>query len=124
MSTWPQRELARIADAQDLHVAPLREDGSSFATPIRIWSVVVDGDLYVRAYYGQKSRWFQAAVRHKAGRISAAGTTTEVRFQPVGGAIDDQIDDAYRRKYGRSSYLAPMISANARAATLRITPKD
>jgi hypothetical protein len=38
----------------------------------------VDDALYVRGYNGQKSRWYQAAVRQKAGRIIAAGLTKEV----------------------------------------------
>jgi hypothetical protein len=47
--------------------------------------VVVDDDLYVRAYNGKSSRWYQAALRQKAGRISAAGMTREVAFEPVRG---------------------------------------
>jgi hypothetical protein len=57
-----------------------------------------DGELYVRGYNGQKSRWYQAAIRQKAGRITAAGMTKEVSFEPVEGAINDQIDEGYRRK--------------------------
>jgi hypothetical protein len=37
----------------------------------------------VRAYNGQRSRWYQAALRQKAGRITAAGLTKEVAFEPV-----------------------------------------
>jgi hypothetical protein len=83
---------------------------------------VVDGDLYVRAYNGQSSRWYQAAMRQKAGRITAAGLTREVSFASVEGAVVDRIDDAYRSKYGRSPYLARMIGSPARAATVRIAP--
>lgn len=50
--------------------------------------------------------------------------TKEVAFAPVGGTINDRIDEAYRQKYSTSPYLAPMISARARAATVRVTPKD
>ena len=58
-----------------------------------------DDGLYVRAYNGQASRWYQAAVRQKAGRITAAGMTKEVVFDLVDGAINDRIDDAYEAKY-------------------------
>ena len=51
-------ELDRIAAADDLHIAPFREDGSTPGTPTWIWSVVVDGALYVRAYNGVNSRWY------------------------------------------------------------------
>src|SRR5215213_1245400 len=123
MPSWPEDELRRIAEADDLHVAPFREDGVTYGTPTWIWSVAVDGGLYVRAYNGQKSRWYQAALRQKAGRITAAGMTKDVTFEPVAGAINDRIDDAYRAKYKGSPYLSPMIGAGARSATVKVIPK-
>ena len=123
-TTWPQDELRRIAEADDLHIAPLREDGVTCGTPTWIWSVAVDGGLYVRAYNGRKSRWYQAAVRQKAGRIVAAGMTREVAFETVDGSINDRIDDAYRAKYRGNPYLDPMIGARARSATVKIVPRD
>ena len=121
MAGWHEDELRRIAEADDLHIAPLREDGVAYGTPTWIWSVVVGGALYVRAYNGKKSRWYQAAIRQKQGRIIAAGRTKEVLFEPVEGAINDLIDDAYRVKYRRSPYLSPMIGAPARSATVKVT---
>jgi hypothetical protein len=85
--------------------------------------VVVDGNLFVRAYNGRNSRWYQAATRQHAGRITAAGMTKEVSFEAVDGAINERIDDAYRHKYRASPYLAPMIGPRARAASVRVTPK-
>ena len=123
MATWSKDELRKIAEADDLHIAPFREDGVTYGTPTWIWSVAVDGALYVRAYNGQNSRWYQAAVRQKAGRIIAAGMTKEVAFEPVDGAINDRIDDAYRAKYHGSPYLSPMISAGARSATVKVMPR-
>jgi hypothetical protein len=121
---WSQDELHKIAESDDLHISPFREDGVTYGTPTWIWSVAVDGALYVRGYNGQKSRWYKAAIRQKAGRIIAAGITKEVMFEKTEGPINDRIDDAYRAKYKRSSYLAPMISERARSATVRITPRD
>jgi hypothetical protein len=123
MTAWNADELRKIAETDDLHIAPLREDGATYGTPTWIWSVSVDDALYVRGYNGQKSRWYQAAVRQKAGRIIAAGMTIEVTFEPVEGSINDHVDDAYRAKYKGSAYLAPMIGARARAATVRIMPQ-
>jgi aryl-alcohol dehydrogenase-like predicted oxidoreductase len=123
MIPWPKEELGKIV-ADDLHIAPLREDGTTYGTPTWIWSVAVNDALYVRGYNGQKSRWYQAAVRQKAGRIVAAGMTKEVVFEPVDGSINDHIDDAYRTKYRGSPYLDPMIGKRARAATVRILPQS
>ena len=55
--TWSRDELRRIAETDDLHISPLREDGMMYGTPTWIWSVVVDDGLSVRAYNGQNSRW-------------------------------------------------------------------
>ena len=102
MSRWSKDELLKIAEADDLHIAPFREDGKTYGTSTWIWSVAVDGALYVRGYNGKDSRWYQAAVRQRAGRIIAAGMTKEVSFEPVDGPGDervgDAIDDAYRAK--------------------------
>ena len=122
MSTWSKDELTKIAETDDLHISPFREDGVTCGTPTWIWSVVVDGALYVRAYNGQNSRWYQAAMRQKAGRITAAGMTKDVSFEPLDRPISDRIDDAYRAKYKGSPYLSEMIGAGARAATVKVMP--
>ncbi|MFZ0520358.1 MAG: DUF2255 family protein [Candidatus Acidiferrales bacterium] len=120
MTAWSKDELRKIAEADDLHISPFREDGVTYGTPTWIWSVVVDGALYVRGYNGQKSRWYQAAVKQKAGRITVAGMTKEVAFEPVDGPINDRIDEGYRAKYQGSPYLKPMIGSRARSATVKV----
>ena len=75
-----------------------------------------------RAYNGQKSRWYQAAMRQKAEQIIVAGMTKEVIFEAVDGPINDRIDDAYRAKYHGSPYLSPMIGARTRSATVKVMP--
>jgi hypothetical protein len=124
MTPWSNDELRKITAADDLHILPFREDGTTYGTPTWIWSVAVDDALYVRAYNGQNSRWYRAAVRQKAGRIIAAGMTKEVSFEPVHGPINNPIDDAYRAKYHGSPYLRPMISARARSATIKVMPRE
>ena len=121
---WDKAVLNDIAATDDLHIAPFRDDGKTSGTPTWIWSVVVDDSLYVRAYNGQNSRWHKAAMRNRAGQISAAGNTHDVAFASVGGPLNDRIDDAYRAKYSASPYLVPMIGARARAATVKIMPRD
>jgi hypothetical protein len=124
MCTWSKDELSKIAQTDDLHISPFREDGKTYDTPTWIWSVVVDDALYVRAYNGQSSRWYKAAMRQKAGRIAAAGITKEVLFEPLNDASNDRINDAYRTKYEGSPYLKPMIGARAHAATVKLIPRE
>lgn len=124
MSTWTKDELHKIAETDDLHISPFRDDGTTYGTPTWIWSVVVGDALYVRAYNGQKSSWYKAAMRQKAGRITAGGMTKEVTFEPVTGEINNRIDEAYRTKYKGSPYLKPMLGARARSATVKVTPRE
>lgn len=124
MSAWSKSELHKIAEEDDLHIAPLRDDGKTYGTPTWIWSVVVDDALYVRAYNGPASRWYQAALRQKVGRILAAGITKEVAYVPVADdQLNDRIDHAYRAKYRDSPYLKPMIATGARSATVQVIPR-
>src|SRR5438445_78480 len=120
MSAWQKDELRKIAGTDDLHVSPFRDDGVTHGTPTWVWSVVVGGGLYVRAYNGQNSRWYKAATRQGAGQITAAGMTKDVTFEAVEGTLNDRIDDAYRAKYRGSPYLGPMIGERARAATVKV----
>jgi hypothetical protein len=101
MTTWSKDEMCKIAEADDLHVSPLREDGVTYGTPTWIWSVAVDGALYVRAYNGPNSRWHQAAIRQRAGRITAAGMTHIAIQEQLDGKMVDWMehvsDEQYRK---------------------------
>jgi hypothetical protein len=123
MVTWSQEDLRAIGQSDDFHISPYRADGTTPGTPTWIWSVAVDGDVYVRAYNGTSSRWHQAALSQRAGRVQVAGMDREVSFEPVDGDVQDRIDEAYRAKYADSPYLAPMVTPGARAATVRVLPQ-
>lgn len=116
------KDIQKIAATDDLHIAPFREDGVTYGTLTWIWSVVVEGNLYVRAYHGKNSKWYKAARQQKAGKIQAAGMTKEVIFEPVTGSLNNLIDEAYQKKYKGSPYLGAMINEQAREATVRIVP--
>jgi len=80
--------------------------------------------LYVRAYNDQNSRWYQAAMKQRAGRIIAADMTKEISFDPVDRPINDLVDQAYRAKYRGSPYLGSMVDARARSATVKVIPRE
>ena len=124
MASWTKDELRKFAETDDLHISPFRGDGKTYGTPTWIWSVVVDSDLYVRAYNGRSSRWYQAPLKQNGGRITAAGMTRQVTFKPVDGAINERIDDAYREKYQGNPYLDDMIGERARSATVAVFTAD
>ncbi|MCA4135409.1 DUF2255 family protein [Arthrobacter sp. M4] len=122
MTDWA-RTLDRIAASDDLHIAPFRADGATCGTPTWIWSVVVEGRLFVRAWNGQRSRWYRSAMAQRGGRIIAAGETLEVEFSPGDPELNALIDEAYLAKYAGSPYLPPMVAAGPRGATVEVSPK-
>lgn len=123
MATWPPETIKRIAVTDDLYIAPFRDDGQTYGTLTWIWSVVVDGRLFVRAYNGTNGRWCQSAMAQRAGQISAVGSTYEVEFAPADPALNDRIDTAYQQKYSGSPYLSSMIAAGPQAATDEVSPQ-
>ena len=127
MMTLTTTQQETFAQADDFHIAPYRADGTTPGTLTWIWSVVVDGDLYMRAWNGQQSRWYNAAKNQGAGKIMIAGNEYTVAFElvPVTGheALQYEIDAAYRKKYAGSQYMPPMIADGPRNATVRVILK-
>jgi hypothetical protein len=79
----------------------------------------------VRSYRGRGGAWFRSALHSHRGRIRAGGLEREVTFSEPDGTVRDAVDQAYRAKYGRhgDTYVVPMVSAGAAAATFRLTPR-
>lgn len=121
---WQSQQLTNFADADDFRVSPFYDDGKTYGTPTWIWSVVVDGHLYIRAWNGLSSRWRRSAVQQRAGRMYLAGANYEVGFVEVDSAdLNNQIDQAYQKKYANSLYLDSMIQQRARVSTLEVVPR-
>jgi hypothetical protein len=120
---WTGDELNRIEAADELEVAPRRRDGS-LRGPVPIWVARVGDDLYVRAAYGARSGWHRVAQVSRAGRIRAGGVERDVTIQDADDAVNDQVDAAYRTKYGRYAGIVDGITdAQARSTTLRLVPR-
>lgn len=123
MTTWPIDTIEQIAQTDDFHIAPYYGDGTTTGTLTWIWSVVVDGRLFVRAWNGTHSRWYRSAIAQRTGKITAAGQQHEVEFAPIDDpAFNRRIDAAYNAKYAGSPYLPPMVSAGPKSATIEVTP--
>lgn len=122
MTEWDDRDLAGIGGAGELRVAPMRGDGT-LQRPRIIWVVRVGDDLFVRSVNGADGAWFRGVQARNAGHISAGGVEANVLFQAADHDLDDEIDEAYRRKYGRSSSAVERItSPEARSTTIRLVP--
>lgn len=122
MSAWTPDELARIQAAQELEIAPVRRDGT-LRRPVPIWVVRAGDDLYVRAAYLEGSGWHRVARTSRRARIRAGGVDKDVTVEEAHGAVNEQVDAAYRAKYGRYASIVDSITDAAhRATTLRLVP--
>lgn len=123
MTAWSENELGRFGTATEIEIAAIRPDGRTRASRT-IWIVRAGGDLYVRAAYGAGSRWHQIAEASGRAQISVSNTTQDVEVEKADPAVLDQVDAAYRQKYG-GRYASIVDSINAtepRASTLRLSP--
>ena len=116
-------ELARIEAADELLIATLRRD-RALRDPVTIWVVRAGDDLYVRSVYGRASSWFRGTQTRHEARIRAGGVEKDVLLVETNDA-NDEIDAAYRTKYRRyaASIIDTVVSAEARAATLKLVPR-
>ncbi|UOQ84705.1 DUF2255 family protein [Gracilibacillus salinarum] len=124
-SNWTEEQLNVFSRTDDLYISPFYSDGKTPGTPTWIWSVVADHHLYVRAYNGQHSSWYQSALAQQTGKISIAGQEYDVTFQPTerDPALTKKIDQAYEEKYSNSNYLSPMLGEGPVSATVKISPR-
>jgi hypothetical protein len=122
MTTWSGEELSAIGDASELRVTSLRGNGTARRSRT-IWVVRHGDDLYVRSVRGTEGAWFRGVQQRHQGRISGGGLDRDVMFEDADHVLDDEIDEEYRRKYGRTSSAVDSItSADARATTIRLVP--
>jgi hypothetical protein len=123
MTAWTSDELTKIGTVEELEIAPLRRDGR-LRRPVPVWVVRLGDDLYVRSVNGRSASWFRAAQACHEGRIRVAGVEQDVTFVEIDDR-NDEIDDAYRAKYGRYPSIVPhIVNAQARAATLKLVPRS
>jgi hypothetical protein len=125
MQAWTSTELDKIGAAEELDIASMRADGRLRA-PVTIWVVRVGDGLYIRAYKGPTGPWFRATQVRHAGTIQSGGVSKEVAFvEETDDEINNQIDAAYRSKYREydAEYVDPMVTLQARAATIRLVPR-
>ena len=123
MAGWTSDEIDRIGAAEELELAPRRRDGT-LRKQVTTWVVRHGDDLYVRSWRGRDGAWFRGFQESHEGHVSAGGVEKDVSFVGADDDLNDDIDAAYRTKYRRyaDAYVAPMLSPDARATTLKLVP--
>jgi hypothetical protein len=118
---WDPTAARQLAGTSEIDIVVPAPDRPAVRTPI--WIVEVDGDLYVRSWKGEAGIWYRRARRHGTGSIVAAGREHQVRLTAVDDpGLNAQVDEAYRSKYGKSSYTQAMLRPPATTTTMRLDP--
>jgi hypothetical protein len=123
MAAWTADEFSTIAAAEELDLASVRRD-RTMRNPVTMWVIPHSDGLYVRSVNGRTSSWFRGAQSRHEARIQAGGVQKDVLLVETDD-VNDDLDAAYRTKYGRyaASIVDPMTSPEARAATLKLVPR-
>jgi hypothetical protein len=123
MTTWTSDELSKIGEAEELHLASMRRDGS-LRRPVTMWVVPDGDDLYVRSVNGRESHWFRGVQDRHEAHIGAGGVEKDVDLVETED-VNDEVDTAYRTKYGGryASIVPSIVTPEARAATLKLVPR-
>jgi hypothetical protein len=123
MAAWTADEFSEIAAAEECHLASVRSDGT-LRNPVTMWVVPHSEDLYVRSVNGRTSSWFRGAQSRNEAQIQAGGVEKDVLLVETDD-INDELDAAYRTKYGRyaASIIDSITSPEARGATLKLVPR-
>jgi hypothetical protein len=125
MTDWTAADLDRIGSAGELQITTRRADGS-LRPYVPVWVVRVGDQLFARSWRGQAGTWYRHARQRPDGRVRVGGTERDIAFDLPQAPPDEEIDRAYRAKYGRygGTYVGPMTGPDAKAATVRLRPAD
>jgi hypothetical protein len=123
MGAWTSDELDTIGTAEELDLASVTRDGTP-RNPVTMWVVRHGDEIYVRSVNGRGSSWFRGAQARHEAHIQAGGVHKDVTLVETDD-VGDEVDAAYRAKYGRRypSIVPAIVAPEARAATLELVPR-
>jgi hypothetical protein len=123
LASWSGSELALFTGegSLTLHAG---DDPPGHGEPVELGMVVVGERLFVRAYRGTGSRWYQGALAARRCWICAGGDTWQVTLSSTDDQFHGEVDAAYQTKFGHpgAAATALVLGPGARKATLRLSP--
>lgn len=123
MAAWTKEELQDFEKVEALQNRPYENDGKSFEQDIPTWTVVSDGNLYVRGAKGKNTKWVNFGIKN-GGQVCVNGKTYEVNYELVSDPNEiEKVSDAFKVKYPAGSILTMMIGTTASTATVKLVKK-
>jgi hypothetical protein len=122
---WNPAILSALGSADEVDIAPAREDGS-LRPGVTIWSIRVGDDLYIRSWKGAGAGWFRHLTATGGGTISVTGGGAQQSVfarEEHDASINAAIDAEYLRKYSTTSYASAMNEPTAAETTLKLIPR-
>jgi hypothetical protein len=113
---WPES----IDAAREVEIETSRSPGATVHRTT-IWAVVDDGEVYVRSWLGDTSRWYREVLANPDALVHAGGEQFPVRaIQSPDDASVAHASAGLERKYSDSSSLASMLKDEILHTTLRL----
>lgn len=119
--TFPESDLARLAQLEEIEVETRSTDGAVHRTVV--WPVVRDGVVYLRSYRGPSGRWYREALADPSVVLHVGGRRIPARVVPAADEPSiEACSAALREKYPSSYSLGAMLADEVLPTTLRVVP--
>jgi hypothetical protein len=123
---WTPDELERLAAQDEIELASFRPDGSA-RSPVTMWMVTDEGDVYVRAVKGVDGPWYRHLRVTDRAHVTGAGVDRQVTVEDASQDLElgGRLDAAYRAKYSRyaAGIVRSVVTPAAKESTLRLLPQ-
>ena len=121
---FPEKILAAIREDKILGIRA----GMEPHRIIGIWSVVVEGRVFVRSWSLKPRSWYRTFLADPQGLIQVGKRKIRVRaVRTRSERLKDAVSQAYREKYntpGSVKYVSDMSRAKSRNTTTELVPLD
>jgi hypothetical protein len=119
--TFPERDLAALAAADEIEIETRAPDGTVHRTII--WIVTHDGDVYVRSVNGPGARWYREAIATGDIALHVDGRRIPARLEAAADAAGvEACSEALKAKYKADYSLQSMLEPETLPTTLRVVP--
>ena len=120
MAKFDAQTLGELRDVEEVMIRTEKHPKS----PVVIWVVVADDDVFVRSWLGARGRWYRDLAAGGPATLEFAGRQLAVHAIPVSDpAAVARASDEYLRKYQPSPYAQAMVRSDVLPTTLRLEPR-